>query len=54
MTAAVAKGFLSYLGMAIRMELSRASIEAATGDKQVAHLIILETLRKFKEQRGIA
>lgn len=54
MTAPAATGFLTYLGMAIRLELSRRSIEAAYGGKEVAHDIILQTLRKFKEQRGIA
>jgi hypothetical protein len=54
MTAPAATGFLPYLGMAIRLELSRKSIEAAYGSKEVTQDIILQTLRKFKEQRGIA
>jgi len=54
MTAPAATGFLTYLGLAIRLELSRASIESVFGAKEVAQAIILETLRKFKEQRGIA
>jgi hypothetical protein len=53
-TASAAKGFLTYLGLAIRLELLRPNIEAQTGDKQVAQLFILEALRKFKIERGIA
>lgn len=45
---------LTYLGIAIRMELLRSSIEGAAGDKQVAQAIILNTLQRFKDERGIA
>jgi hypothetical protein len=53
MTPPAATGFLTYLGMAIRLELSRRSIEAAYGSKEVAHESVLQTLRKFKEERGL-
>jgi hypothetical protein len=45
-------GVLSYLGVAIRLELLRSNIEGQTGDKWMAQAIIVDTLRKFKEERA--
>lgn len=44
---------LTYLGAAIRLELQRSRLEAEAG-KQVAQLIIMNALQKFKKERGIA
>jgi hypothetical protein len=51
MTAVAAKGFLTYLGLAIRLELSRPGLELR-GGKEGAQAAILETLRQFKEKRA--
>ena len=51
MTAAAAKGFLTYLGFAIHLELQRPQIEAARG-KDGAHAGILAALQRFKEARA--
>jgi hypothetical protein len=51
MTAAVAKGFLTYRGLAVRLEIQRDRLEYAHG-KDLAQELIISTLRQFKEARA--
>lgn len=44
---------LTYLGAAIRCELQRPTLEAQAG-KEIARLLILDALQKFKQERRIA
>lgn len=52
--SAAARGFLSYLGLAIRLELNRPNLEFAAGSREGANAAILKTLSQFKEARSKA